>query len=121
MYKTTLMSALIIAALTLTACRSVTAAPDTPDYGNMPETYNQVVMQYIIANYTDKEFRRNVIIVSPVPSAMEVSGKTIYGYSGMASLSAKFDGELDRRTFCYFIRNDKVLAFEEKKDADWCE
>ncbi|SDB60011.1 hypothetical protein SAMN05660653_03077 [Desulfonatronum thiosulfatophilum] len=104
--------------------RSATGSEALQDVecGPFPVRFQDVVMAHVFETYPGDMVLRNVVVSPPSVGLLPMNAENVPGYVGRVRFSLKSE---ERQaylpvTYCYFLREDRVLAFENAQDAEWC-
>ncbi|GAB6059561.1 hypothetical protein [Desulfonatronum parangueonense] len=93
------------------------------DCGPFPVRFRDVVMDHVFEIYPGDLVLRNVVVHPPSVGLLPMDGENVPGYVGQVRFSLKSEEHQSYLpvTYCYFLREDRVLAFEDAQKAEWCE
>lgn len=112
-----------------TACNPIPQAPGAgsagiqeQECGPFPVRFRDTVMNHVFATYPGDRVLRNVVVRPPSVGLLPINGEDMAGYVGRVRFSLKSEEQQAYIpvTYCYFLRNDAVLAFEDAREANWC-
>lgn len=124
MYRNMVMFGIVLTMAMIAACGGRTGAQAGPggDFGPYPVGFRDIVQNHVAASYPSGQVLRNVIVRPPSAGWVVVDGQRLAGYAGEVDLSLKdVEQQSFRRvTYCYFLHENEVLAFEDREQANWC-
>ena len=108
----------------LNACGLRRPSPEdlrTADYGVYPYNYEEIINNHLDEILFDPYSVKGLRITSPETGWYNSFGKISYGYRGKVSFNAKnrYGGYVGKRTYWYFIRNNKLLDFVDARAVNW--
>ena len=101
---------------------SLTADPEHADPGPFPTTFRDIVIEHIADVYPGDRVLRNIVVRPPMEGVAPVQGVNLAGFVGLVRMSLK-DAERQAYVpveYCYFLREERVLAFADAREAEWC-
>lgn len=122
----------VAAVLTLLAVLAGCVVPPQPgmarsgqgdlEPGPFPVRFRDMVMEHIFETYPGDQVLRNIVVHPPLFGVAQVGDKELAGYTGQARFRLK---DLEKQAYvpvvyCYFISKEKVVFFEDEREADWC-
>ncbi|SMP51961.1 hypothetical protein [Desulfonatronum lacustre] len=101
---------------------SLTADPDHADPGPFPAAFRDIVIEHIADTYPGDLVLRNIVVRPPSEGVAPVQEVNLAGFVGLVRMSLK-DAERQAYVpveYCYFLREERVLAFADAREAEWC-
>ena len=100
----------------------LTADPEHAEPGPFPTAFRDLVIEHIADTYPGDRVLRNIVVRPPFAGVAPVQGVHLAGFIGSVRMSLKDD---ERQAYvpveyCYFLREEQVLAFADARDAGWC-
>lgn len=120
-----LMVCIILAMAMIQSCGGrpgAQAGPQDGVFGSYPVGFRDIVQGHIAAAYPSGQVQRNVVVRPPSAGWLARDGQKLAGHFGQVQFSLKDQEQqtFRRVTYCYFLFEDAVLAFEDKEQAGWC-
>lgn len=101
---------------------SLAADPEYADPGPFPSAFRDVVIEHIADIYPGDRVLRNIVVRPPSRGVVPVLEAHMAGFVGLVRMSLK-DEEQQAYVpveYCYFLREGRVLAFADAREAEWC-
>ncbi len=101
---------------------SLTATPEHADPGPFPMAFRDIVIEYIADTYPGDRVLRNIVVQPPSEGVASVQEVNMAGFVGLVRMSLK-DEEQQAYVpveYCYFLREERVLAFADAREVEWC-
>lgn len=121
---TFLLGGLLGCAPAQTGARLATLAadPEHAEPGPFPTAFRDIVIEHIADVYPGDKVLRNIVVRPPVEGVAPVQGVHQAGFVGLVRMSLRDD---QRQAYvpveyCYFLREGRVLAFIDEREAEWC-
>ncbi|WP_031386185.1 hypothetical protein [Desulfonatronum thiodismutans] len=101
---------------------SLAAAPEHADPGPFPMAFRDIVIEHIADTYSGDRVLRNIVVQPPSEGVASVQEVNMAGFVGLVRMSLK-DEERQAYVpveYCYFLREEQVLAFADAREVEWC-
>jgi len=101
---------------------SLIAAPEYADPGAFPMAFRDIVIEHIADTYPGDRVLRNIVVQPPSEGVAPVQEVNMAGFVGLVRMNLKDE---KRQAYvpveyCYFLREERVLAFVDAREAEWC-
>ena len=101
----------------------VAMASETSEHCPFPFRFRDIVIEHMSNVYPGDRIQRNIVVRPPVGRMVSIQGDRFAGYVGRVRFHLK---DAERQTFeaveyCYVLRDGSVRAFEDAREAVWCE
>jgi len=116
------MAVLILAMLV--ACGGQSGGRNGPADASAPypAAFKEIVQKHMARHFAQDQVLRSIVIRPPSAGWLHYEGRRLPGHVGQVDFSLRDErAQTFRRvTYCYFLHDNRVLAFEEQEDAAWC-
>ncbi len=101
---------------------SLAADPEHADPGPFPAAFRDIVIEHIADTYPGDRVLRNIVVRPPSEGVAPVQEVNLAGFVGLVRMNLK-DEERQAYVpveYCYFLREERVLAFADVRELEWC-
>jgi hypothetical protein len=113
----------LLTVLTACGCAQRNMTGTDQNCGPYPVHFRDIVMDHVFLTFPGDQVMRNIVVRPPSPGLLNLDGENVPGYVGRVRFSLKDEQHQTYRpvTYCFFLRGDTVAAFEDAREAKWCE